>query len=43
MFTPGLAIFYVALIFRLSHVCGVECHACGVVVCFSNILNIGVL
>jgi hypothetical protein len=41
MFTPRLAIFYLATILRLSHVCGVECHACGVVACFSNILYVG--
>src|SRR5438309_815926 len=31
MFTPGLAIFYSATILRPGHVCGVECHACGIV------------
>ena len=34
MFTPGLAIFYLATILRLSHVCGVRTG-------FSNILSAG--
>ena len=34
MFTPGLAVFYLATILRLSHVCGV-------VACFWNIPYVG--
>jgi hypothetical protein len=34
MFTPGLAIFYLATIVKLSHVCGVRAG-------FSNILSVG--
>jgi hypothetical protein len=29
MFTPGLAIFYLATILRPDHVRGVKCHASG--------------
>jgi hypothetical protein len=34
MFTPGLAIFYIATILRHDHVCGVRAG-------FSNILSAG--
>jgi hypothetical protein len=30
LYKSGLAIFYSATTFRPGHVCGVECHACGV-------------
>jgi hypothetical protein len=37
----GLAKFYVATILRPGHVCGVECHVCGVVARFSDFLRAG--
>ena len=41
MFTPGLAIFYLATILKPDHVCGVHGHACGVRAGFSDILSAG--